>query len=570
MNKPIYGNTVGGGGGSKPVPQADWNQTDETQADFIKNKPIDEINNIKDAVNDCEDEVSSIRDTVSDYEKRLINLEHQFAPSFFKIDDSISYSKDIPENACPYAQISYIGGMTYKTTNLLYGDKLKSGYTEEVNGITYSVNEDGCVVLNGTSTADTRFKIVEMFGLRGGVDYTISSGLSAGTGTSTYQMWIQRTDGEDILDIDTGTTFRLDKATSITVNFSVYANVTVNNLVIRPMLNEGKVAQPYSAHFDGLRNVGVSALKKRGKNLYDYVDIFDDFPKTHVSVNDGIVDVKDSSGLFQKFANCYIPSGYIVSCTPIQKDNMASGARLRFVAEDGTFLQVFITDGNAALQQNTLLLTKNIVKIGFNWTAFNNGFSFKDLQIEKGPGATEYSPYFEETLEIPIGIQNTPGYNEGINANYYNYIDFENNKFVKYVESIKLADLNWEVLSDGLYSTSDLQDKIIKDENIIQCDMYDVGSYEGIYNGTINIGIASKDGNVIIRNSNYTDLAGFCNSLKDTKLIYGLAEPEEIDVAGLPTENGFIEVEEKGLFTAINEYSYGAPSKITYMLKGDN
>ena len=40
MSKPIYGDTVGGGGGSlKKIPQADWGQTDDTQLDYIKNKP---------------------------------------------------------------------------------------------------------------------------------------------------------------------------------------------------------------------------------------------------------------------------------------------------------------------------------------------------------------------------------------------------------------------------------------------------------------------------------------------------------------------------------------------------
>lgn len=40
MSKPIYGDTVGGGGTNlKKIPQSDWNQADQTQLDFIKNKP---------------------------------------------------------------------------------------------------------------------------------------------------------------------------------------------------------------------------------------------------------------------------------------------------------------------------------------------------------------------------------------------------------------------------------------------------------------------------------------------------------------------------------------------------
>ena len=41
MSKPIYGDTVGagGGGGVRNIPQSDWKQTDATKLDYIKNKP---------------------------------------------------------------------------------------------------------------------------------------------------------------------------------------------------------------------------------------------------------------------------------------------------------------------------------------------------------------------------------------------------------------------------------------------------------------------------------------------------------------------------------------------------
>lgn len=64
----------------------------------------------------------------------------------------------------------------------------------------------------------------------------------------------------------------------------------------------------------------------------------------------------------------------------------------------------------------------------------NSGISgiFENFQIEKGTTATAFSPYREATYPIPQEIQNLEGYGWGVN-NVYNYVDYENKKFYKYV-----------------------------------------------------------------------------------------------------------------------------------------
>lgn len=72
----------------------------------------------------------------------------------------------------------------------------------------------------------------------------------------------------------------------------------------------------------------------------------------------------------------------------------------------------------------------------------NSGISgaFENLQIEKGTTNTAYVPYNEATYPIPQAIQNLEGYGWGVN-NVYNYVDYENKKFVKRVGRVDLSTL---------------------------------------------------------------------------------------------------------------------------------
>ena len=64
----IVGNTVG-----VPNPQSDWNQTDETKADFIKNKP-DIKGEIDETKKDLQVEISNLEIQIGDIETALDNI----------------------------------------------------------------------------------------------------------------------------------------------------------------------------------------------------------------------------------------------------------------------------------------------------------------------------------------------------------------------------------------------------------------------------------------------------------------------------------------------------------------
>lgn len=57
--------------------------------------------------------------TIAKNERRITNLEKQLPLSAIVTDDNVAYWKDIPENACPWVQVNYVGGMSYAENNVL-------------------------------------------------------------------------------------------------------------------------------------------------------------------------------------------------------------------------------------------------------------------------------------------------------------------------------------------------------------------------------------------------------------------------------------------------------------------
>ena len=115
--------------------------------------------------------------------------------------------------------------------------------TKTVNGVTFTDNGDGSITVNGTATADTEFFFAQNKYFKQG-SYTIS-GCPAGGNSSTYYIAL----GSSV-DIDIGSGYTRIISTPISLNLfiRIKQNVTVSNLVFRPMLNAGTTALPYEPY----------------------------------------------------------------------------------------------------------------------------------------------------------------------------------------------------------------------------------------------------------------------------------------------------------------------------------
>lgn len=167
--------------------------------------------------------------------------------------------------------VKKITGKTVKTTNLIPYPYAKG--TDTLNGVTFTVNNDGTIIANGTATENAIFVFHNFdFSLSAGT-YTIS-GLENG-GADTYCLQISRDNYAESWNLYNGNIqIELKNTSSIILQYVVYKGTTVNNVVLKPMLNEGSTALPYMPYFSGLKNAFFKEIVSTGRNLipYPYAD----------------------------------------------------------------------------------------------------------------------------------------------------------------------------------------------------------------------------------------------------------------------------------------------------------
>lgn len=104
--------------------------------------------------------------------------------------------------------------------------------TTTTSGITFTVNADGSVTVNGTATSNA-YLIVGNVSLIGGVQYALN-GCPSGGGSSTYRLYWQGVSGN--YDEGEGTTYTPSSDTDINIRIVIYQGATVENLTFYPMV----------------------------------------------------------------------------------------------------------------------------------------------------------------------------------------------------------------------------------------------------------------------------------------------------------------------------------------------
>lgn len=186
------------------------------------------------------------------------------------IDEEVSSLKLVPVNSTKYCYLKSLGGMTYKSNNLLpfpyYGGK-GVGYTQTVNGITYTVNEDRSITINGTSNGGGSFLIANYLNLPSD-SYTISIVHVGGdwTGNQYNSPYISGTGlGSSNYPISTRP-YATISTNPVWLSINVPNGAVVNNVVLKPMLNRGSTALPYEDYYEGLKDTKPTAIKSYRAN----------------------------------------------------------------------------------------------------------------------------------------------------------------------------------------------------------------------------------------------------------------------------------------------------------------
>lgn len=295
--------------------------------------------------------------------------------------------------------VKKITGKTVKTTNLIpypYYD----GMSKTVNGVTFTVNTDGAITINGTSTGFASFIFstgADKINFIGGMTYYFS----CRHGIISY---LTEEGGEiNYIFSDSSPSFTWGEGW---IFQSIYVQLnegqTENNLTVYPMVNEGSTALPYKPYFPGLKNAFFKEIVSTGKNLIPYPN-----PLTSQS---GITFTENEDGTFYAngtaektffvFVSSFSLSAgtYYLSGTP--EGGSSSTYQLYIVNSEGTAL--VYREGSFSLDK---LLAVRLWLAIYEGTTLNN-LLFKPM-VNRGPSVFPYEPYTKSVLSLPKAVELT-------------------------------------------------------------------------------------------------------------------------------------------------------------------
>ena len=494
---------------------------------------------------------------------------------------STAYRSIVPNGVEPFARVNKIGGMSYKTRNLIpfpYAYKSHTRY-----GVDIVVSDDGTVTFNGTATADSNYDFfnnsnANPISVNG--KYTVS-GLTSGSDATYYiQTYIDGKSQEPIYTSAKTYTWNGD-LTRIVLFFK--SGTVFNGLSIRLMLNEGTTALPYEPYFEGLRSASVSELKSEFGNLFDYDNIIDTAKGTGEYW--GKIHVKSTGFSY----NLYTGTNGSTAKVPKEYWNklMYLTAGTYYAYFDMDFYEDEVPDEDKCMQARSIINNgedfwcgrgSDKLKSGDTFTMYEDGYCYlrrsynkrciiSNLMITRTP-RTDYVPHKDERLIIPEPIKNLDGYGLGKNADEYNYIDFGNKIFNQEYAEVRLpsnkgamnTDANWYYIPKVDLGISPLNRDVLC--NLLpSADIVSNSNISGIYMSV------SPMNYVLIRKTEFTTEAEYRQWLSDNEvyIIERLAEPIETDISAYLTDE-YIEVEGGGTVTAVNEYGYDAPTNISYLI----
>lgn len=284
--------------------------------------------------------------------------------------------------------VKEIRGKTVATENLIPYPYAET--TKTANGVTFTVNSDGSVTVNGTATARTVFFIANInkfLRLSQGVSYTLS-GCPAGGGDNTFSLTVQDiTYSQTFNDVGNGES-GVTRFTDYYAFITIFADYTANNLIFRPMLNAGTTAKPYSKGFAGLKNAFFKEIVSTGKNLCGGDNVL----KNKVIANAETGNIINSNSYDTLFIPVKIGENYRL--TGFVGDN---GRSLRYVIYDQFMNVIYYYDS----AEKTVTIPESGAYLGCPYYNQN-----AEVMCERGATATAYEPYISDTLsaETPIEL----------------------------------------------------------------------------------------------------------------------------------------------------------------------
>lgn len=523
--------------------------------------------------------------------KQVANLQAQAEGKTFtyETDATEAYSKDVPDGAYPYAAVKSFGGKTIVWNQLC---TLRETNIAEISGISFELNRGkGTVHIKGTATArvftyvanfldavNANSKVLISYGLGKFPAGVIGTVTDNSNNENTFQnipalsvQTVKITSKNFLLylEIAAGTNIDLTLCPmcfNLTAMFSA-GNEPTSEEFIQMFSNDYygySTGELKSAPINNLRNIGKNLIKNSGEITINSQQYFN-FPSkiqknTKLLLTAHVQLVSDTSVVNTTVVLQNKSTEIAYGNLPL---TIGKHSVLLAPTSDVDRLCIYAAGGYANSQGKTLVL--------------------KELQLERGSTATDYSPYKEENRAIPQAVLNLEGYGWSAGT-AKNWVDLERKEYHREVASVDLGSKSWWFNPESATNkqrftcyANGTKINTVSDgvSNLLTCP-YVTDSWTNIVTNAdkdkiISAVMDSGNSYIAVRDSAYTDATAFKESLKGTLLYYELAEPEIIDISDILPDDNIFGVEEGGTITFENSNGDGfrisVPSEIVYQKK---
>ena len=384
------------------------------------------------------------------------------------------------------------------------------GYQSPLNGVTFTVNSDGSVTVNGTASDNARWSGYSAPAIDGHVYY--SQGCPSGGSNSTYRLYssyigVSLDRGSGRVVKHTGTSYPDARA-----EIFISSGYTANNLVFKPQYIDltqmfGSTIADYIYSLEqSQEGAGVAWFKKL-------------FPLDYYPYDEGTLLNVNPAGIKTVGFNAYDKA--------TGKAELIGGNQYQIT---GTYTSLSYSTGEVLTPDSTGCFTptktgeltvtggEENTCVHLTWSGYRNG---------------DYEDYWTRTRDINI----QPYFPDGLKRAGTVYDEISKDKAIKRIGVVDLGSLEWvynasighENMSAHISNSYVLNNNTVA--NMIS-NRFIATSSNAMYDhrtGDKSMGL-SMDGRLYVYDSAYTDAATFKAAMNGVMLYYELAEPVETQI----------------------------------------
>lgn len=311
--------------------------------------------------------------------------------------------------AKPYEQYGASPSPEYPSEIRAVGDNINllenTAKTTTVNGVTFTVNEDGSVIVNGTAT-NVSYIDVNTFPFIKNNDYVLS-GCPDGGSDNSYKIYcINVASGAGLTnDYGKGGAIRVGTEQTGTIRIRIASGYKADNLIFKPKLEKGTVSTSYSPY-----GQGSAEIKKQNKNLLKLINTSLSVSGIEASSNNETITINGTTGersvnIYGLIDDMFLKKGTYTFYFTCQNPPVPHSFQFILCKPDGK--QVVILSAWETSGYKTITLEKDTkISSSKSYLFANKNITFSNVtykfQIQLGTKGTEIIAHQEETKILPI------------------------------------------------------------------------------------------------------------------------------------------------------------------------